>query len=150
MRPAMAKGRHIKVVIATTLITAASRGFPAIDGFLAFRVRVRVGVRDRVREALSYGALSYDGHESDRRPYSNPISETPLTHSNVEWGGWLAVGVRLGHRQECVDYMRTPRSLVININRHQKPATTLAGIFVVDYTRTQKSNHVTNHTRVKV
>ena len=48
------------------LFTAASRGkrgFPAIDGFLVFpRVSVRVGVR--VREALSHGALSYDGHES--------------------------------------------------------------------------------------
>jgi len=42
--------------------TAASRGFPAIVGFLAFpRVRIRVRVKVRVREALSYGALSYGG-----------------------------------------------------------------------------------------
>ena len=39
------------------LFTAASHGFPAIDSFLVLpRVRVRV----RVREALSYGALSDD------------------------------------------------------------------------------------------
>jgi len=46
------------------LFTAASGGFPAIDGFLVFprvRVRVRVRLRVRVREALSYGALSYGG-----------------------------------------------------------------------------------------
>jgi len=51
------------------LFTAASRDFPAIDGFLLFpRVKVRVRVRARamvrLRETLSYGALSYDGHES--------------------------------------------------------------------------------------
>jgi len=61
------KGRHVctwytgshnlTAIIAIMLFTAASRGFPAIDGFLVFpRVRVRV----RVREALNYGALSYD------------------------------------------------------------------------------------------
>jgi len=48
------------------LLTAASRGFPAIDGFLVFprvvvRVRVRVRIRARVRETLSYGVLSYSG-----------------------------------------------------------------------------------------
>jgi len=52
------------------LFTAASCGFPVIEGFLVFhrvKVRVRVKTRVRVREALSYGALSYgalsyDGH----------------------------------------------------------------------------------------
>jgi len=43
------------------LFTAASRSFPEIDGFLVFpKVRVRVR-RVRVREALSYGAVSYGG-----------------------------------------------------------------------------------------
>jgi len=38
------------------LFTAASRSFPAIDGFLVFpRVRVKVRVRVRVREALGHG-----------------------------------------------------------------------------------------------
>jgi len=53
------------------LFTAASRGFPAMDGFLVFP-RVRVRIRVRVREALSYGplamaALSHDEHESLHR-----------------------------------------------------------------------------------
>jgi len=46
------------------LFSAASRDFPAIDGFLVFlrvRVRVMIKVRVRVRKALSYGALSYHG-----------------------------------------------------------------------------------------
>jgi len=43
------------------LFTAASRGFPAIDGFLVF-ARVRVTVT--VRRHFAMAALSYDGHES--------------------------------------------------------------------------------------
>ena len=45
-------------------VTAASRGFRAIDGFLVFpRVMVRVGVTFTLMEALSNGALSDDRHE---------------------------------------------------------------------------------------
>jgi len=55
-------------VVATMLFTAASHGFPAIDGFLVFPM-IRVRIRVRARKALSYrtlamAALTYDGHES--------------------------------------------------------------------------------------
>ena len=47
------------------LFTAASCGFPAIDGFLVFhrvgvRVKVRLRVSARVREALSCGTCDQE------------------------------------------------------------------------------------------